>query len=181
MDTRLPLLEGNRQRGEVLCRQDGLRTLFIINCPRWDDGIHKVWLAGKEGSLLLGTLMPEGQSLTLRRALSNASLARGGVAVPELGVIDPDSAAPPARRNREELLSLLEDEPIRQSAEQCQNLRWQREAGGLRITVPWRPGQPFPLLPLFCFAAWERGQIIYRLTEKGYPRNISGQTGNTDQ
>ncbi|MCC8129412.1 MAG: hypothetical protein LIO51_05685, partial [Clostridiales bacterium] len=47
--------------------------------------------------------------------------------------------------------------------------RWQRVGDSWRVSYPWQPGQPMPLLPLFCFAHVGRGEVSFLLTDRGYP------------
>ena len=51
---------------------------FVCLYPIRRDGIYKVWMRGDGGELLLGTLIPEGERLALRRRISSDTLRRCG-------------------------------------------------------------------------------------------------------
>lgn len=78
MEWDIPIYEQGELRGQLKVNRQGLRTIFQADCPAWDSGIKKVWLRGERGSLLLGTLVPEGNRLRLGRTISNAMLRERG-------------------------------------------------------------------------------------------------------
>lgn len=79
MEWDIPIYEQGELRGQLKVNRQGLRTIFQADCPAWDSGIKKVWLRGERGSLLLGTLVPEGNRLRLGRTISNAMLREKGL------------------------------------------------------------------------------------------------------
>ena len=79
MDWQLPIYDGTTQRGILTAQRQGLRTLFHVRCPKWGEGVYKIWLQGEREALLLGTLVPEGEVFTLERSISNAMLREKGV------------------------------------------------------------------------------------------------------
>ena len=66
--------EGAKGReGDGPCRS-------YLEAARPDDGrgLYKAWVRGRQGSLLLGTLVPEAGGLRLRRTVSRSSLGQAG-------------------------------------------------------------------------------------------------------
>ena len=79
MDWQVPIYDGTTQRGVLTAQRQGLRTIFHVRCPKWGEGVYKIWLQGEREALLLGTLVPEGEVFTLERSISNAMLREKGV------------------------------------------------------------------------------------------------------
>ena len=69
--------------GRVCLCWDELRLTVRAFCPLRGDGLVKLWLAGPDGRLLLGTLIPECGCLHLRRGLTVAEVKRAGAWPPE--------------------------------------------------------------------------------------------------
>ena len=78
MDWQVPIYDGTTQRGVLTAQRQGLRTIFHVHCPKWGEGVYKIWLQGEREALLLGTLVPEGEVFTLERSISNAMLRERG-------------------------------------------------------------------------------------------------------
>ena len=74
MEKRYPLAEG---RGWLSVRQNGLRAECEAELPDDGCGLYKLYLRGAGGSYLLGTPMPEGGRLRLRRTVTLDTLCRG--------------------------------------------------------------------------------------------------------
>ena len=161
MDWQVPIYDGTTQRGVLTAQRQGLRTIFHVRCPKWGEGVYKIWLQGEREALLLGTLVPEGEVFTLERSISNAMLREKGV--------EHGSAA----------MVVSEGTPKGTAAEEIRALkggRWRPIAGGIAVTCPWVIGQPMPCMPLCCFASWspERGgTLAWMLDETGKP--LGGQ------
>lgn len=169
--------EGKRTlRGEVRCTSQGMYQTFQVQCRRWESGptLYRLWLEQGAEGLLLGTLQPEGETLTLRRTLSTAELARQGVPHPAWGLLLPSGGDQPPSSPQWQRLDTLplvpEDGVLRQClAHPPAGGGWCRWSGGYRLRFPWRVGEPLPLLPLFCFAGVEQGAVCFWLTEGGGP------------
>lgn len=128
------------------------------------DGLYKAYLVGSGGQFLLGTLMPEGGQLHLKRSLSLDSLKRQG--------------AWPVQRVREELVCsfreppqgiLWEDDVLRRSARKLPPHLMQKNENGFTLSFPFDPCAPFPLTPAFCFARVENARLLFSFCENGSP------------
>ena len=76
METRFAL---GAAGGALTVREEGGRAVFEAVLPDDRRGLYKVWLTGRGGQFLLGTLMPENARLRLHRTLPVAELERHGV------------------------------------------------------------------------------------------------------
>lgn len=64
--------------GTLSLEEEGLRVHLRAVCPDDGRGLYKVWVRGRGGSLLLGTLTPENGRLALSRTLSRSTLGQAG-------------------------------------------------------------------------------------------------------
>ncbi|MCD8159977.1 MAG: hypothetical protein LUE61_02090 [Clostridiales bacterium] len=179
MEQRIPLYERSPdgaavQRGEVRCTGQGMYVRFQADCPAWSPRpeVCKVWLEQGERRLLLGTLMPEGDRLTLSRQRSVGELNRWGVPNPEQATVAGDE--PPPRADRWQRLDALplqiRDESLAEALRRAPaGGRWRAEGEGWLLRFPWQPGQAFPLPALFCFGRYREGALWFRLSGQGYP------------
>lgn len=147
------------ERGELRCREGGVRTAFSARCVPPGEGIYKVWLHG-EGRMLLGTLAPEGGALILRRTLSNQALKNGGVWPPREASVLPagETETEPGEWRKTDCRRILRDQALLRGAEAGNPRAWcRRERDGVTLAWNWEVGQPFPLPPAFCFG--RMGQV----------------------
>lgn len=157
METRLSL-EG--EGGRLTVRREGLRA--VLEAERQDDGrgLYKVWLPGRGGGILLGTLMPEGGRLHLRRSLPVGELERLGlwpVERAESRLVfsfgrEGQRTPPPGWSWERDPARLLGDPLLRAAAGKLRCVISRREEGGFALAAPWRSDREFPLSLLFCFA-----------------------------
>ncbi len=164
--------------------EQGPRVVIEVWRPDGGEGLFKAWAAGPGGRALLGTLMPEGGRLYLRRTLSIDSLRRQG--------------AWPVRRVEEDLVYSFQDPPqavrwedpvLRRSAARLPRHTLRREGEGFSLLFPFDPRAPFPLTPVFCFARVEGGRLIFSFRAGGMPyifpgtgkdrEEVEGQRGET--
>ena len=149
---------------EWTVQEQGPRAAVEVWRPDDGRGLYKAWAAGPGGRCLLGTLVPEGNTLRLRRVLSVDSLRRQG--------------AWPVERVEEELAwtffpqqrqVTFEDPVLRRSAADLppHTVRW--TADGFSLTFPYDPNRPFPLTPAFCFARVEGGRLVFSFRADGMP------------
>ncbi len=169
MERMIPLLEGDRRRGDILCRNEGCYLTFKVNAPLWGSGVKKVWLIGDTGGkLLLGTLMPDGQRLTLQRRLSHSTLRCCGMSSPVSGMIDP-----PGPQIEDGWYSLdtleLSDPYLTAEVKQAHRGSWRREKDTLLLRFPWQVGQAVPVTSLFCLGRPENGWWTIELKESLLP------------
>ena len=157
MEHRLPLYWRRTEWGILRCREQELRTLFSFRCASPGPGLYKAYLAGEQGSVLLGTPMPEGNCLTLSRTLNHSALKECGAFPPVRGELTLATEGGPTQIPAgwslpgEGRFPPLEAELAR--AFRALPRLWMRERdGGFDLSVPWRPGQELPVPPLICFA-----------------------------
>lgn len=140
------------------------------------EGLFKAHIKGPTGRCLLGTLMPEGGRLFLRRTLSIDSLKRQG--------------AWPIRQVEEELVCSFrerpapiqwEDEVLRRCARQLPRHTLRREGEGFSMIFPFDPRAPFPFTPIFCFARVENGRLIFSFQKGGVPYIFQTQGKNREE
>lgn len=176
--------------GAVTVRQEGDKA--VCQAIRGPDagGPYKAWLQGERSRYLLGTLIPEGGALRLRRVIAVAQLERQGV-WPPMGA-EVVMAYPFADRRPPEGWSwvdcpgrLLGDALLAQSARNISRALLQKDEQGFFLALPFRTNAPFPLTPLFCLGRIARlgggWYVLFRFSRKGCPElpYISGGPGET--
>ena len=157
MEARFSLLDG---RGWLTVAEERGRAVCKGQLPDDKKGLYKGWLTGPAGRALLGTFVPEQGRLVLSRTLSVAELERQGAWPPDGGEAvlayafqqEPRKrpvppgwtwVAEPARLMGEALLA---------QAIGGGGALLRKEEQGFLLAWRFRPEQPFPLTPLFCFA-----------------------------
>lgn len=176
--------------GAVTVRQEGDRA--VCQAIRGPDGggLYKAWLQGKESRFLLGTLIPEGGALRLRRVISVSQLERQGVWPPvgaEIVMAYPftDNRPPEGWSWVDCPGRLLGDALLARSAQNLPRALMQKDKQGFSLAMPFQPPKPFPLTPLFCLSRVERlgggWYVLFRFSRKGHPElpHISGARGET--
>lgn len=165
-------LEGG---GKLRIWEDSGRVFFRCERPLSRDGLYKVWIRGDGGEMLLGTLVPEGESLVLGRAVWPVELrrcgcwpVRGGRCVMAFPF-----------QNRQGDGWRWEDNPQRFVDEETAKLgQWRRMLlykgkGELYLACPLRKELPVPLTALICLAKPEliRGELclLWRFDSRGKP------------
>ncbi len=164
----LPLVSGGVCVGRAEYEESQLRLLFRCRLPGRRE-VCKLWLVGKGGRLLLGTPAPQGDGLYLERSLTRSSLTKAGVCPPERVELEPTQTGPDPERIPNGLPIRPSDPAIAAALAAEHPGRWQRVGDAWQVAYPWQPGQPMPLLPLFCFARAGRGEVSFLLTAQGYP------------
>ena len=144
--------------------EQGPRVVIEARCDNKGDGLYKAYAVGDKGSCLLGTLMPEGGTLVLRRTLTADSLKRQGawpIKRMECRLSHPFQGASPAIP--------WVDDVLRRSACRLPRHTVQRSGAGFVLIVPFDTRAPFPLTPLFCLSRVENGRLIFSFREDGTP------------
>ena len=169
----VPIYEDGVVCGQLRVERQGLRTVFRTRLPA--EGLRKLRLCGEGSDYLLGTLVPDGDGLTLERTVSNALLREKGVEDcqrAELERIVPPSASPEQWQPVDRLdLPEMEEELLR-AVRGIPGGVWRREGRFVRVCCPWQVGQRMPCMPLFCFAVWSGrrgGSLSWFLDELGNP------------
>lgn len=164
--------------GVVTVRREGDRAVCQAISRRGGDGLYKAWLEGSAGRCLLGTLIPEGGALRLRRVMSVAQLERQGVWPPTCGEVlmafpVTGREPPPGWQWQERPGRLMGDSVLSRALHGCPGAFFRREGEGFFLAFPWEKGAPFPIPPLFCLA-WtqrlgERWYVVFRFSGEGKP------------
>lgn len=169
-------LEGG---GVLICREEAARWVIRIGRPNDGKGLYKAWLLGGSGSFPLGTLIPDGNSLTLTRTLSKDDLAKAGCLPPaggrvELTVPFGVSDTPPGWIRENYPARLLRYDPILTRAAQevhAALISWKGTC--FLLALPWNTLDPFPLVPLFCLARTQsmggNSYAVFFFTSEGKP------------
>ncbi len=187
-----------RPGAALLVREEGLQASFEAGMPDDKQGLYKVYITGRGGSMLLGTLMPEGGRLFLRRGFPIAELTRKGVWPVTAGEVKLSFpfGAPRQQSNlhspvpgwvrEENPARLMGDRVLARSAGELRGALFRRGEDGFSLAAPLEKERAFPLTPLFCFAHLEKlsekNYIIFHFNSKGCPvfENKKKKTGDTD-
>ena len=156
-------------------REEGGQVSFRCERPLDRDGIYKVWLRGGGGELLLGTLAPEGELLTLTRVLQLGQLYRCGC-WPVRGVCCRLAWSFSERQQRgwqwEEHPECLVDAETARVGEWDRMLLC-REERGFSLAFPLKQQRPVPLTALICLAKAGKigGEVclVWRFDREGRP------------
>ena len=157
MERRFSLWEG---RGWLTVREEQNRAVCAAQLPNDGKGLYKCWLTGGGGKALLGTFVPQGGVLRLERTLTISELERQGAWPPGGGEAVLAYAFQREPRNRPvppgwtwvaEPARLM-GEPLLAQALGGGGALLRKDEQGFLLACRYRPEQPFPLTPLFCFA-----------------------------
>ncbi|MCD8147066.1 MAG: hypothetical protein LUD84_07320 [Clostridiales bacterium] len=147
MEQELPLYENGVLRGHILCKNEGCYMTFLADTPLLGGGVKKVWLFSDSGEkLLLGTLVPEGQRLRLRRRVSHSDLRFRGMAAPTSGQINPQEDAP----GWSGFATLPTQDAELAAALTGLQGGWRQGEDGVELRFPWQVGQAVPVVSRFC-------------------------------
>lgn len=164
--------------GAVTVRREGDQAICQAIRASGGSGFYKAWLHGEGKRFLLGTLIPEGGALRLRRALPVAQLERRGVWPPVGAEILPAEPAgenrPPAGWNWVDCPGRLMRDPVAAAAgRRLTRALLRRGEEGFELAFPLDPAAPFPLEPLFCLCRLERIErawyLLFSFSARGCP------------
>ena len=135
-----------------------------LDFTRKDDkkGLYKAWIHGPYGKIELGTLLPEGENLRLRRTVSMQRLHQAGCWPIIGGAIAlsypfEEQGIPQGWAEEENLQSLFPaDKPLENCARQLKSCLCRKSTKGFRLAIPFDTRAPFALSPVFCFAHVEK-------------------------
>lgn len=159
----------------VRLREEGGRVSFRCRRAADNRGIYKVWLRGGGGELLLGTLAPEGDGLTLTKTLAIAQLQRCGC-WPVRGAVCRLSWMFPAGQQgnwrwEEHPEKLVDAETARVG--EWSPMLLHRDEDGIELAVPLSRKHPLSLSALICLARAGKigGELclIWRFDRMGHP------------
>ncbi len=146
-------------------------------------GLYKVWLFGQSGRMLLGTMIPEGGELRLERTLSRNTLLAcgcypilGGEVVMAFSFRHGEQSRPqalPKGWNIQVENTVFCNDPLLQEIISKQSWIEKSENHIFYLGMAYKIGVEFPLLPLFCFAKWEKldenSYLIWKFDDKRQP------------
>lgn len=172
MEERLAMEGG----GALTLRQEGPRVHMEAERPEDGRGLYKVWLRGDQGGkLLLGTLIPEGGALRLRRTLSLGTLERAGCWPrfrAEAVLAFPFAARGDGRWYCEQHPERMVSDPVLK--EQISGpMLCRKEAEEVVLSAPFGTDRPVKMPSLFCLAGVERREgrlyMVWRFNRAGEP------------
>lgn len=180
--------------GAVTIRQEGERAVCQAIRAAEQNGLYKAWLLGEgRRRVLLGTLIPEGGALRLRRVMEVSALRQQGVWPPvgaEVALaysFAAEAPPPPEWCWTDCPQRLLEDPLLSRCLRGTKRALLKRDLEGFFLAFPWSRHEPFPIPPLFCLAQMDtmggKRCVIFRFSRQGKPEllhNFSGVGENRD-
>lgn len=166
-----------RGGGTLVTEQEGSRVRFLARRPMDGKGLYKVWLHGdRGGKLLLGTLVPEGEEMELRRTLSVGELERAGCWPQfraEAPLTFPFSERDRGRWYCEQHPERLLRDPVLKKQVRGPML-CQKGADGFYLAAPFCTDRPVSLEGLFCLSRvekWSGGpHMVWSFERDGAPK-----------
>lgn len=164
--------------GCVTVREEGDRAVCQAIRRESEEGLYKAWLRGSGGRFLLGTLIPEGGALRLRRNIPIFQLRRQCVWPPTGGEIVmafpfTEETPPEGFRWESQPERLMCDPLLAQSVRPLGRVLMKREEQGFSLAIKYSAGAPFPLPPLFCLSRVERLEgkpyLFFAFSSEGRP------------
>lgn len=173
--------------GAVTVRQEGNKAVCQAIRTADSGGLYKAWLQGPEGRALLGTLIPEGGALRLRRVIEVTALERQG-AWPPAGAevalaysFAPEPSPPPNWCWTDCPRRLLEDPMLSRCLHGVKRGLLKRDMEGFFLAFPWSRHEPFPIPPLFCLSRLELmpggRYAVFRFSRQGRPEPLHKFSG----
>lgn len=177
-----------RGGGALTLRQEGPRVHMTAERPADGRGLYKAWLHGDHGGkLLLGTLVPDGGQLRLRRTISVGELERAGcwpqfwAEAPLAFSFSTQSAGKWYCEQHPE--RLVADSVLKEQIRGAMLCR--REKEGISLAASFRTDASMPLPSLFCLARVERWNgrphLVWSFDRQGHPKVLNkAESGGTD-
>ena len=168
---RFPVLREGKCCGELTAEREGLYTRFSVTGSLTEKPLWCAWVVGERGELRLGVLEPkDGHGFITRRFSGGETAGLGRCLRCELHRAGEMPRVWTAAGNPAELFSAPE---LRRWLTGVRNVLTCREGERLLLAFPWEKRQPFPLVPLFCFARLEcvggRYCVVFTFDEKCRP------------
>lgn len=187
--------------GAVTVKQEGEQILCQAIGPLEGSGLYKAWLCGPSGKALLGTLIPEGGALRLRRTLSLSQLKAQGAWPPTGAQVAQSSyfiqpLAPHGWQWTDCPSRLLGEQALSRSLQGVSRALLRRTGERFYLAFPRRAEEPFPIPALFCLASVEqlgegphyvfcfsrrgRPEVMYDLPDVGNTTSETKKGGKSD-
>lgn len=168
-----PLLWAGRALGELTVEREGLYTRFTARCRLPEqEGLWCAWAVGECGELRLGVLEPRGEQAEIRRRFSGQMTAPLGT-LRRAELRPAGEKASPAWEAPAEPEGLFRTPWLRQRLRGVKGVLTRREGERRYLALPYEPGAPFPLEPLFCLAGVRRmGEgtyVVYAFDRREWP------------
>lgn len=167
--------------GGVTIRQEGRQAICQAISGAEGMGLYKAWLRGPTGQVLLGTLIPEGGVLRLRRVLEISQLEGKGAWPPEGAEISLGEARPMPRQAEgwkwvEQPGKMVSDKLVARMLRNTERTLCRRGESGFSLAFPYSCQEPYPLPGLFCLSTLEkiseRWYAVFAFSLRGYPEPV---------
>lgn len=177
--------------GGAVAEIDETDAMIHITLSMKNDGkgLYKGKLSGAGGTILIGTLSPEGEQLVLRRAFSREKLLLWGcypVLRGEVFLSYPfknEKHSQDGWRWCEEIAPLFHDPVLARSARSLSGGYYKNMPDGWHLAVPFSGGREMPLMPIFCFAqlcqVQQRTCVMWQFDAQANPIMPSGKEKET--
>lgn len=175
---KFPLLWAGAPVGELAVEREMLYTCFTAQCRLPEEGLWCAWAVGERGELRLGILEPHGTQADLRRRFSGQMTAPLGRLL--RGELRPagEGRSQAAWEAAEDPSALFRTPWLRQRLRGASGVLTRKTGERRWLALPYDPGKPFPLEPLFCFARLrklgERRFVVYAFDKREWPVNPEG-------
>ena len=172
-------LEGG---GWLEVREQGGYVQLSACRKREQDGLYKVRLLGAGGTYLLGTMIPEGDQLCLRRTLSRDALTMHGVWPVTGGIVEMAYSFTDIDKSQSERswrwehhpALLFQDGVLSEAAAAWGSMLFRAQPDGFQLAAAYDHRHPFPLTPVFCFGCIctvdNQPHISFLFSKNGTPK-----------
>ena len=171
------------QNGRLTCRVRGDQAVLAMEFRPDRPGLYRGLLRGPKGQRDLGLLLPEGGCLRLCRSVPVRDLERAGCwpvtgadAVLRHAFVDGGgSTLPQGWKKAGNVSARFQNDPVlfHAAGEAPGWVIRDYPDGSFSLAAPWEPGNPLPLVPVFCFARIcvmsGRRWALYRFSREGKP------------
>ena len=164
---KFPLLWEGTALGELTVQREALYTSFTARCRLPGEGLWCAWAVGDRGELRLGVLEPQsGIKRRFSRQMTEplGKLLRGELR-PSSGTETWTAAPEPDR--------LFRTPWLRKNLHGVHGVLTRTAAERRLVALPYDPGKPFPLTPMFCLARVRdiggKRYAVYAFDEKEWP------------
>lgn len=159
-------------------REEGPRAVLTAECPDDGRGLYKAYLRSGRSRYLLGTLMPEGKKLRVRRIVSIDELRRQGVwpathAEAELAFSFQGGGAPAGWTWTQGPGELFQDPALSRAAGELGRVLVKKGEGSFMLACPYETDKEYPFTEIFCVSRLRRieGRLyaLFSFDERGWP------------
>lgn len=169
---RYPLMYQGVPVGEMTTETSGLYVRFQAAGRLPDQGLWCAWAVGEKGQLRLGVLEPGDGGASICRRISAREAS--GLGTMERGELRPaDQRTPQVWENAAAPEQLFSTGWLRRGLRGRMGVLTRSEGLFRYVAIPWEPGEPFPLISLFCLASVQtvegRRRAVFRFGEGERP------------